>query len=93
VRKFRKKPVVIHAKQITEQDFWDNKDHGKKFMDRFDFMGSYNPKTRTLHEAYLNIETLEGTMKASLGDWVIIGLKGELYPCKPDIFEATYEAV
>lgn len=39
------------------------------------------------------IETLEGTLIASLGDWVIQGVKGEFYPCKPDIFEATYEAV
>lgn len=39
------------------------------------------------------IETLEGTMKANKGDWIIEGIKGELYPCKPDIFEATYEEV
>lgn len=39
------------------------------------------------------IETLEGTMYASPGDWIITGIKGERYPCKPDIFEATYEAV
>lgn len=37
------------------------------------------------------IETLEGTMRANPGDWIIRGLKGEFYPCKPDIFEATYE--
>ncbi|MGC9261425.1 MAG: hypothetical protein ACP5I8_15275 [Phycisphaerae bacterium] len=39
------------------------------------------------------IETLEGVMRADPGDWVITGIKGEKYPCKPDIFEATYEAV
>ena len=39
------------------------------------------------------IETLEGRMEAKPGDWIIRGVKGELYPCKPDIFEATYEAV
>ena len=37
------------------------------------------------------IKTLEGAMKANKGDWIIKGIKGELYPCKPDIFEATYE--
>lgn len=37
------------------------------------------------------IPTLEGTMKASIGDWIITGVKGEIYPCKPDIFESTYE--
>ena len=41
----------------------------------------------------VSIETLEGTMKATFEDWIIKGVKGELYPCKPDIFEATYEVV
>lgn len=39
------------------------------------------------------IDTLEGTMKADKGDWIIKGVKGELYPCKPDVFEMTYEKV
>jgi hypothetical protein len=39
------------------------------------------------------IHTLEGDMKAEIGDWIITGVKGEIYPCKPDIFEATYEKV
>jgi hypothetical protein len=39
------------------------------------------------------IKTLEGTMMVSVGDWIIKGIKGELYPCKPDIFDATYEPV
>ncbi|WP_407690379.1 hypothetical protein [Salimicrobium halophilum] len=42
---------------------------------------------------YLRIETLEGTMRADVGDYVIKGVNGEFYPCKPDIFEKTYEAV
>lgn len=42
---------------------------------------------------YLKIETLEGTMKASVGDYIIKGVNGEFYPCKPDIFEKTYERV
>lgn len=41
----------------------------------------------------LEIETLEGTMKANKGDWIIKGVKGELYPCKPDVFDMTYEKV
>jgi len=41
----------------------------------------------------LAIETPEGTMKADRGDWIIRGVKGEIYPCKPDIFEASYESV
>ena len=42
---------------------------------------------------YIEIDTLEGTMRADLGDFIIKGVQGELYPCKPDIFEATYEIV
>lgn len=41
----------------------------------------------------MEIETLEGTMKADKGDWIIKGVKGELYPCKPDVFEMTYKKV
>jgi len=41
----------------------------------------------------MEIETLEGTMKASPGDWIITGVNGENYPCKPDIFEKTYDPV
>lgn len=44
-------------------------------------------------EQRVKIETLEGTMTAEPGDWIITGVKGEIYPCKPDIFEATYELV
>ena len=44
-------------------------------------------------EVEMEIETLEGIMKADEGDWIIKGVKGELYPCKPDVFEMTYEKV
>ncbi|EEG24790.1 hypothetical protein EIKCOROL_00563 [Eikenella corrodens ATCC 23834] len=44
-------------------------------------------------ELFAKINTLEGVMTASQGDWIIRGIHGELYPCKPDIFEQTYEAV
>lgn len=44
-------------------------------------------------ETHLDIETLEGTHHANPGDYIITGVKGEIYPCKPDIFEMTYEAV
>ncbi len=60
-------------------------------------MAKYRKKPVVI-EAYqtdreIEIVTLEGTMKANKGDWVITGIKGEQYPCKPDIFEATYEKV
>lgn len=60
-------------------------------------MAKYRKKPVVI-EAYqtdkeLNIETLEGTMHANVGDWIITGVHGEQYPCKPDIFEKTYEPV
>jgi len=60
-------------------------------------MAQYRKKPVVI-EAYqtdkeVEIKTLEGTMRADVGDWIITGIKGEKYPCKPDIFEATYERV
>lgn len=55
-----------------------------------------DPQRRWLNypnQEYLIIATLEGEMLANIGDWIIKGVKGEIYPCKPDIFEATYEPV
>ena len=88
---YRKKPVVIEAKQITEEACWAYWERGQLFFDRFGFSGDYHPGDRKIYKAYTSIETLEGTMRAELGDWIIKGVKGEYYPCKPDIFEATYE--
>ena len=80
--KFRKKPVVIEAIRI---------EIGIKSKDVTDFC----PAARPVHPEFgeFEIETLEGTMRASRGDWIIKGVKGEFYPCKPDIFEQTYERV
>lgn len=80
--KFRKKPVVIEAVQfdgsVNLEDFP---------KERF----SYN----SIEEGgpFLYIHTLEGIMRANIGDWIIKGVKGEVYPCKPDIFAATYNPV
>lgn len=80
--RFRKKPVVIEAMQ-----FDGSYQSGKAILDWAD---------ETVHRSTLiglSIKTLEGVMGVSAGDWVIRGVQGEFYPCKPDIFEATYEAV
>ena len=77
--KFRKKPVVIDAVQWM----------GDNVFDIHDFCGGLF----THAGSRLAIQTLEGTMYADIGDWIIKGVKGEFYPCKPDIFEATYEPV
>lgn len=55
-------------------------------------------KKPVIIEAYqtqeeMDIQTLEGVMHANIGDWIITGVKGEQYPCKPDVFEQTYESV
>ena len=80
--KFRKKPVVIEAVQ------WRN--DLRTIPDEF----YLHPHFRgTNQDSQLVISTMEGTMLANIGDWLIIGVAGELYPCKPDIFEQTYEKV
>ena len=77
--KFRKKPVVIEAVQYD----------GKNPFNVLMFAGEI--ECREDEELY--ITTLEGRMHVSPGDWVIKGVNGEFYPCKPDIFEKTYELV
>lgn len=81
--KFRKKPVVIEAMQFTE----DNKNQVFNWI-----TGNCCPAWDANGNPALKIETLEGDMIAQLGDWIIKGVKNEFYPCKADIFDATYEA-
>lgn len=92
--KFRKKPVVIEAFQMTEARRWDNSKWpewlNKAWNDDPGDVGSIYCRNGS---AQLWIGTLEGEHKVSWDDWIIQGVKGELYPCKPDIFAATYEAV
>lgn len=86
--KYRKKPVVIEAMKLT-----------RRFSDVVvNFIGKNNIAEFNLGEfeedsCYIEIKTLEGTIVAQEGDWIIKGVKGEFYSCKPEIFEATYEAV
>lgn len=92
---YRKKPVVIEAVQFSEYeaacapspvapeggDLWKwMHDHGQPVLVRQD----QGP-------AFLTIGTLEGEMRADIGDWIIRGVQGEFYPCKPSIFAATYD--
>lgn len=87
--KYRKKPVEIEAFKFYIDDMPD------WFMDKVtsnDIM-LYNCdfKEFAVEEAFCLIYTLEGTMRANGGDYIIKGVQGEIYPCKPDIFEMTYE--
>lgn len=79
---YRKKPVVISALK------WDGTDECLGVL-----LHWMNNEVLNLEDKKLGIETLEGTLEVSVGDYVIRGVKGEFYPCKPDIFEATYEQV
>ena len=95
--KFRKKPVVIEAVQLGLAEWADRalpiRDKLPQWLlDAWD-EGKITPFFGDEDYWYLDIDTLEGTMRAGPDDWIIRGIQGELYPCKPDIFRATYEAV
>lgn len=89
--KYRKKPVVIEAIMWT----------GNNLLEIIKFTGQNASATDYKWEEYedlvaekgLKIFTLEGSHMATIGDYIIKGVKGEVYPCKPDIFEQTYESV
>ena len=88
--KFRKRPVVIEAFKWTGGP--DQAEDPEWIVEAIASSKVRIHKSETLGVCLL-IETLEGTHQASPGDWIIKGIKGELYPCKPDIFEETYEEV
>jgi len=82
--KYRKKPVVVEAHRVTVFNLEDVAVWCGGHVVR----GTADAKHRAIA-----IRTLEGVMEAAVGDYVIRGVKGEFYPCKPDIFEATYDEV
>ena len=84
-KKYRKRPVVIEAVQWTG----DNIDELFKLED---FKLNYTLVNGNFDKV-LGVYSLEGIMWASVGDYIIKGIKGEFYPCKPDIFKETYEEV
>jgi len=97
--KFRKKPIVIEAFRMTYERRCDNSQWPAWMHEAWnrgpgengiwpDSSGEKDQDT-----AQLVCGTLEGVHKITWGDWIIQGVKGEIYPCKPDIFEATYEAM
>jgi hypothetical protein len=85
IKKYRKKPIVVEAMQLTNQSIDEVINFisgiGKGFI-RISHVGN---------KVHLEIPTLEGDVWASEGDYVIKGIAGEFYPCKPGIFEASYE--
>ena len=100
--RYRKKPVEIEAFQLTREDMDGNEDwpewlneawqrpnymNGAMFLDH-----AYHAGKMHRHEAY-RIRTLEGVMAVARDDWIIRGVEGELYSCKPNIFAQTYDLV
>ncbi len=96
--KFRKKPVVIEAVQYKAPFYSNLRDFVESFGDNGALTIVRVPLeglniSNSSESAALCVKTLEGSMNISNGDWIIRGVNGEYYPCKPDIFEKTYEAV
>lgn len=85
--KFRKKPVIIEAYRLDDQcqNAWE------LIMWAHEGLHALNNSIITAEPGGLMIRTLEGYLHASPGDWIIKGVKGEFYPCKPDVFEQIYE--
>lgn len=83
--KYRKKPVLVDALEWKG----NNREAVLDFVGRDNLKMSFFPKGRL----DIRIVTLEGILKVRHGDWIIKGIKGEFYPCKPDIFAETYEPV
>jgi len=87
--KFKKRPVVIEAEQFLPND---------ESIDKVMSLASQGSRQVSVTrlpdgKCTMHIQTLEGVMEASVGDWIIRGIQGEVYPCKPDIFNGTYERV
>ena len=85
MNKFRKKPVMVEAMQ------WDASHEAA--LEWAEEKTADTDRCISVRKGSLFIDTLEGEMEARPGDWIICGVAGELYPCKPDIFGRTYEAV
>ena len=93
---YRKKPVVIEAIQFANCE-WQDDVHFRgpcpAWLEKAMRLGTVVPEFKSEDYWYLKIVTLEGEMFAIPDDWIIQGVQGEIYPCKPDIFKATYELV
>ena len=96
---FRKKPVEVQAAQLAGSD---GDVHAVYKWVEANTQGSFDPRVADVPASGVSIDpstgfmliaTMEGVMQAKPGDWIIRGVQGEFYPCKPDIFAATYEAV
>lgn len=88
VKKYRKKPVKVEVWLFNRENLETVESWVRKYSDKMTLFSQYGGE-----KIWIEIKTLEGVMKASEGDYIIKGINGELYPCKPDIFIKTYEEV
>lgn len=86
--KARKKPVVVEAWEFTEKALDSNDSWVRLYRNEIHLTSQYAGEV-----LYIEIDTLEGTMRADLGDFIIKGVQGEFNPCKPEIFKKTYEVI
>lgn len=79
---FRKKPVIVQA------ELYDGSAESIELITKLAGNRHFD-----VHNDHLDISTLEGVMRADIGDYIIRGVSGEIYPCKPDIFNKTYQKI
>ncbi len=95
--RYVKKPVIVEAFQMTRERRYDNKDWpdwlNEAWNKKVTEAGALYINPFRIHSNELVIHTLEGVLEVSWNDWIIRGTKGELYPCKPDIFNEIYEPI
>lgn len=89
--KYRKLPVIIEAEKVNDLLYGFAHDFSK--LPKWVIEAYNNMKITAITDNYFNVQTLEGVMLAGRGDYLVKGIDGELYPCKIDIFEKTYERV
>lgn len=87
--KYKKKPVIIEAIQLLNNN--SSIEECLKFI--YNVFITDDDIETVKNDKHIRIQTLEGDMKASFGDYIIKGVNGEFYPCKPDIFKKTYESI
>lgn len=101
MKQYRKKPIAVGAAQFTGLEsadsiiLWARSSGGQAISyhaERLELRAGNGEVSQMFEPEHIRIKTLEGVMKAGLGDWIIRGVSGEFYPCKPDIFAATYDA-
>ena len=95
MHRYRKRPIEVEAFQMTEARRWDNNEWPNWLNEAWNKGGSEVGALwcDQIANEKLYIVTLEGSLRVAFDDWIIQGVQGELCPCKPDIFEATYEPV